>query len=287
MSAFQKISSKIILAIISIILLFTLCTGCVPTQNKKVLLISIDGLRADAIENTEYGRYLINTSAYSLETITVTPSITLPCHMSMFHSVTPDIHGVTTNTYTPVDSLGYGITEALAAQNKTSAIFYNWRQIGDLVTEGSTITKKYIAGETEGWEISNELTAEECKKHLLNTPTDFTFLYLGNLDEQGHRYGWLSEEYYKALNDSFNLIDNIITEAITNEYTVIITSDHGGHDYGHGSTLQEDMTIPLFIIGEDFNKTNLGNQSILNIAPTILNILGIKPPNYWQGTIIK
>ena len=29
------------------------------------------------------------------------PSVTLPCHMSLFHSVDPDRHGITTNGYVP------------------------------------------------------------------------------------------------------------------------------------------------------------------------------------------
>ena len=287
MTTQRSVLSSIVYMLISCILLLSLCTGCTKTQPPKVLLISIDGLRSDAIENTDYGKYLLQNSAYSLEVITVNPSITLPCHMSMFYSVTPNEHEVTTNTYTPTKSLGFGITETLTSQNKTSAIFYNWKEIGHLITENSTTTTKYIAGETEGWVQANENIAQACKEHLLTTPTDFTFLYLGSLDEHGHQFGWLSEEYYNALNSSFTLIDGIITEAITQEYTIIITSDHGGHNYSHGSTAIEDMTIPLFILGPDFKHTNLGAQSILNIAPTIANILKVQAPTYWQGTIIQ
>jgi hypothetical protein len=29
------------------------------------------------------------------------PSVTLPCHTSMFRGVTPERHGITTNTWTP------------------------------------------------------------------------------------------------------------------------------------------------------------------------------------------
>ena len=257
-------------------------------KEKRVLLISIDGLRADAIENTEYGRYLLENSAYSLEVTTVTPSITLPCHMSMFHSVTPEAHGVTANVYTPSESLGYGITEALKEGGKTSAIFYNWKEIGHLVTEGSTENAKYIAGETEGWEEANAMIGEACIEHILNTPTDFTFLYLGFLDEWGHANGWLSEKYYYALNESFSLIERVIEAAKVQNYTVIITSDHGGHDFTHGSEMKEDMTIPLFIIGDGFERgSSLGPRSILDVAPTVAKIIGTPAPDYWQGKAVN
>lgn len=274
--------------ILTLSLLIPALFSCQDKTPKRVLLISIDGLRADAVENTEYGKYLIENSAYSLEVTTVSPSITLPCHMSMFHSVTPDSHGVTSNVYTPKDELGYGITEALTSVGKSSAIFYNWREIGHLVTEGSTEIAQYIAGETEGWEQANQKISDACLEHIKSTPTDFTFLYLGFLDEWGHKYGWLSDEYYYALNESFALVEEVAAAALEQNYTVIITTDHGGHDKGHGSDMKEDMTIPLFILGESFTPgENLGKRSILDVAPTVLNILDITAPTYWQGTAIE
>jgi bisphosphoglycerate-independent phosphoglycerate mutase (AlkP superfamily) len=48
------------------------------------------------------------------------------------------------------------------------------------------------------------------------------------------------------------------------------------------------MTIPLFIIGEGFSPSlDLGCRSILDVAPTVLNILGVAQPEYWQGTPIQ
>ena len=254
----------------------------------KVLLISIDGMRPDATQNTEYGRYLKENAAYSLDSKTITPSITLPSHMSMFHSVTPDVHGVTSNTYTPSEALGYGITEALSAQDMSSAIFYNWNEIGYVVTEGSTEASTYIGGEIEGWEQANRLLGAACLEYLDGEQTaDFVFLYLGFLDEWGHKYSWLSDEYYYALNESFAIVEAVTEKALALDYTVIITADHGGHDYTHGTELPEDMTIPIFILGEKFTPaTNLGERSILDIAPTVLNLLGASAPSYWQGAPI-
>ena len=95
-----KSLSTILVIILSVALFCSFSAGCVE-PDKKVILISIDGLRADVIENTEYGRYLMQNHAYTLEVTTVNPSITLPCHTSMFYSVTPSEHGIIANTYTP------------------------------------------------------------------------------------------------------------------------------------------------------------------------------------------
>jgi predicted AlkP superfamily pyrophosphatase or phosphodiesterase len=51
----------------------------------------IDGLRPDAIVPADCPnlKALLARSAYSLTATSVMPSITLPCHTSIFHSVPP------------------------------------------------------------------------------------------------------------------------------------------------------------------------------------------------------
>ena len=278
-------------AVLALCFLLSTLFSCVPEESgegDKVLLISIDGLRSDAVENTEYGRWLVENSAYSLDTTTVFPSVTLTCHMSMFYSVQPNIHGVLSNTYTPSEELGKGITEVLRDGAKTSAIFYNWPEISHVAPFGTVAHDKYAAGAIWGWEETGRELGNACINHIVGVGTDFTFLYLGLLDEWGHRYGWLSDEYYYALNKSFEVAEAVINEALSKNYTVILTSDHGGHDTGHGSDLSEDMTIPMFIIGDGFERgVDFGARSILDVAPTVLDVLGVKAPDYWQGKSLK
>lgn len=69
----------------------------------KVILISIDGMRPDGALQCghPFVQEMMRRGAYALDAQTVMPSVTLPCHMSMFHSVAPDRHGITTNDYVP------------------------------------------------------------------------------------------------------------------------------------------------------------------------------------------
>lgn len=72
-------------------------------MKNKVILICIDGMRPDgALQgNSATVQELMKRGSYAMDAQTVYPSVTLPCHMSMFHSVPPTRHGVTTNTYVP------------------------------------------------------------------------------------------------------------------------------------------------------------------------------------------
>ena len=67
-------------------------------MNNKVILISIDGMRPDGLIKCKnpYVDELKEIASYTFDARTVFPSVTLPCHMSMFHSVPPERHGTTT-----------------------------------------------------------------------------------------------------------------------------------------------------------------------------------------------
>lgn len=68
------------------------------------------------------------------------------------------------------------------------------------------------------------------------------------------------------------------------EYTVIVTADHGGHDRIHGTDLLEDMTIPLIIMGKGFEAgKELENANIMDIAPTIAKLLNVEADEEWEG----
>ena len=67
----------------------------------RTLVILVDGMRPDALVNIPQAQKIMERSTHTLNARTVMPSVTLPCHMSLFHSVDPARHGTTTNTYAP------------------------------------------------------------------------------------------------------------------------------------------------------------------------------------------
>lgn len=59
----------------------------------RALLILVDGMRPDTPENIETAQDIIHKSSYTMGAKTVMPSMTLPCHTSLFYSVDPSRHG--------------------------------------------------------------------------------------------------------------------------------------------------------------------------------------------------
>ena len=94
----------------------------------KVILISIDGMRPDGVTacNNPFVAELTKKASYTFTARTVFPSVTLPCHMSMFHSVTPERHGMTTNTYVPMVRPLNGLFEQIHNAGGISGMFYGW-----------------------------------------------------------------------------------------------------------------------------------------------------------------
>ncbi len=247
----------------------------------KVLLISVDGMRPDAIVKIDKANEILNKSVYTLNAKTVFPSVTLPCHMSMFHSVDPSRHGVLSNVYTPQVRPINGLFEVLANAGKSCGIFYNWEQLRDLSRPGNVTFSHFCKGKMLGYDKTNDMITTAAIESLTENDVDFAFLYLAYSDEAGHKHGWMSDEYMKALENSWENIDRIVN-ALPEEYCVIITADHGGHDRSHGTELPEDMTIPLIFYGKDW-KIDLSDASIKDIAPTIVQLLGTNSDEDWEG----
>ena len=263
-------------------------------EAEKVLLVSVDGLRPDALMQTQFGQTWTSRASYCLTAQTIYPSVTLPAHMSMFYGVEANVHGVTNNTYVRGDELGHGITETLVAAGKSCAMFYDWKTLGNITTLVREIQMTYIAGTPsmgkEAYEESATLLTNACIDHIENTPTDFTFLYFGLPDEMGHTYGWMSEKYYWAIHHVFENLERIL-QILPKEYVVIVTSDHGGGggngDKNHGSNQAVDMTIPFFIFGDNYEKgKELSNISILDVAPTVVDLLDVASESYWAGVSV-
>ncbi|MBP5237129.1 MAG: alkaline phosphatase family protein [Clostridia bacterium] len=248
----------------------------------KVILFLVDGMRYDSFEQFEKPKRYIAESAGSLRARTVYPPITLPSHVSIFHSVPPERHGITTNIFTPMADPVDGLFDILHAAGKKCAIFYNWDELRDLYRVGH-IRHSYMARERSS-ELTNEYIAEEAVRYIKEFDPDFCFVYLGWVDAAGHDYGWMSERYLHAVQRSWDCIYHVL--GVTDDsYTTIVTSDHGGHGRDHSDDIPEDMLVPVLFRGKDFEPgKEIPDLKTIDIAPTVARLLGVGIPENWEGT---
>ena len=253
-------------------------------MKNKVILVSIDGMRPDGVMQcgNPFVEELMKTGSYTLNARTVFPSVTLPCHTSMFHSVTPERHGITTNDYVPQVRPIKGLFEQISNAGGKCAMFYGWEPLRDVSRPGSLMVAEYQNAYSA--DNTDRILTEKALKVIDELHPDFVFLYMVETDEKGgHDNGWMTDAYLKCIHDAIENVKTVI-EKTKGEYTVIVTADHGGHDQGHGSDMPEDMTIPMFFQGEMFQPgKKLENVSLLDLTPTIADIMQVPFAREWEG----
>lgn len=262
----------------------------------RLIVFSVDGMRPDGMlqADTPTMHRLMKTGATCLAARSVMPSITLPCHVSMFHGLDPEVHGVNTNGWEPY-SCGPvpGIFEQVRDAGKHPASFYTWEELRDLSRPGtlahSCFKNIYYPSEKN---VDLEI-ARLAAEYIVAARPDFTFVYLGLTDEVGHRYGWMSPEYLQAITTADQAIAHVLScleeAGMADDTAYLLTSDHGGHGHGHGEDCPEDMTIPWVLNGPGIRKdvSLTGPVRIFDTAPTAAHLLGLTIPQEWQGRVIQ
>ena len=253
-------------------------------MKKKVILISIDGMRPDGLKTcgNPFVKELEKICAYTYKASSMTPSVTFPCHFSMTHSATPQRHGILTNTYVPQVRPIKGIFEKVSDAGGECAMYYGWEPLRDIALPGKLKYATYINAYTE--ESSDTALTDEAEKRIMRSKPDFVFLYMVETDEKGgHDNGWMTKEYLDRIHTAIGCVQSVLEQA-GEDYAVIVTADHGGHDRMHGTQMPEDMTIPMFFFGSSFAPgSQPDNVSLLDLAPTIAHIMGVSPVSSWEG----
>jgi 2,3-bisphosphoglycerate-independent phosphoglycerate mutase len=142
------------------------------------------------------------------------------------------------------------------------------------------------------YDLQPEMSALEVTEAILpeieSRSADFICLNFANADMVGHTGVW--NAVIKAVETVDQCVEKVVTAALNNDYTVLLTADHGNADYeinedGSPNTAHSLNPVPLFLIEK--NKTgSLKNGKLGDIAPTILTLMGIEIPKEMTGEIL-
>jgi phosphopentomutase len=175
-----------------------------------------------------------------------------------------------------------GIFERVRQAGGTTALYYNWDYLRDLATPGGYTITYYSDIALD--DRSDDVITDACLASIDRYHPDFVMLYMVDVDEKGgHDNGWMSQEYLRRISIAIDNVKRVI-ETCGDEYSIIITADHGGHDRNHGLDIPEDMIIPVFLYGKAFEGGKIvNNTSLLDVTPTIADLMGIEPVEEWEG----
>ncbi len=252
-------------------------------RTEHVIIISVDGLRPDAIDRfaPQTIRGLIDEGSYSSEATTILPSKTLPSHTSMLTGVKPKAHGVYWNRR-QMDEHGHITTPTVFAAARAAglrtAAFFSKAKFEHLAIPGA-LDHAYVPGGVTGRSRA-ENTALHVENYLAHTQPNLLFVHFGEPDFAGHVFGWMSAPYGVAVRLADRQLRELLSAADrafgSGNYTVILTSDHGGHGRGHGSDDPRDVTIPWVAWGEAVRPgAALLPVRTVDTAATALWLLGV------------
>ena len=263
-----------------------------------VVIVSIDGLRPDAIE--QFGAKtlmrLMREGSYTLSAQTILPSKTLPSHTSMLTGVDAEKHGITWNS-DETDAHGHVAVPtvfALAkAQGYSTAAFFSKTKFHHLDVPNSLDYIRAPKGGLGGilddkWPAKK--TVGNVEKYLEGGASpNLLFVHIGEPDYAGHLFGWMGRMYASAVREADKAVSEIIDESNdrfgAGNYTLIVTADHGGHDKNHGSDDPRDTTIPWIAWGKGVSAGQSISSGVrtMDTAATALWLLAVGAPPEWMG----
>jgi len=251
---------------------------------RHVVVVSIDGLRADAIAAASAANLLRfqGEGAATLAARPVAPSVTLPNHLSMVTGLTPQAHGVTTNSDLPEEFGRPTLFTVAKGAGLRTALYYGKSKLLALAPRGSADVRHGPGrGNSRFKDGDSGALAAAFAEEFPRERFAFTFVHLRDADVAGHDHGWMSPAYLEGVRNADRALGRILgairdSDVAANTW-VLLTADHGGHGDDHQGEAPEDWVIPWMchgsgIAGGQALPRGIGNA---DVAPTVLAILGL------------
>jgi len=255
---------------------------CVPLfihaqTTKKVLIIGIDGCRADALElaNTPTIDNLIANGIYSPDALNDDITISGPGWSAILCGVWSDKHLSVDNSFVGTDYTNYPplfkrIEDFNSDLNTVSIC--NWDPINDYIVQNHADFKLNVSSDLE---VSNEAI-----NYLSSNDPDCMFLHFDDVDHAGHANGFSPNvsQYITAIEGVDDCISPIM-QAISQrpnynneDWLILITTDHGGLGTSHGGNSIEEQNVFVIASGNTITQEVIRKDSSI-IFDSVYNCL--------------
>jgi predicted AlkP superfamily pyrophosphatase or phosphodiesterase len=289
-----------------------------PAIAEHVVVISIDGLRPDAIDEAgaQTLRALIRRGAYCPKAQTVRPSITLPGHTSMLTGLDTWRHGVISNDDQP-GHVAVPTVFALARRaGLSTAMFFSKFSLNYLADPARIDTvfgpvpqqpsarllapeSAATAEEAARRAARNDVTPERLAAAFADAwgrkAYALSVAHIREPDRTGHREGWMSPAYLDAVRAADravgSMVESIALAGVLETTAIIVTADHGGgrglrrHVIRSDPGNPENVTIPWICVAPGVRPGLLIDRvvRVYDTMPTALAFLGIPVPPQIDG----
>ncbi len=268
----------------SILLIFCLVfTDYGADEKRYVIIISVDGLRPDAINkhNNPTMYMMKEKGADFINAMTISPSITLPSHTSMLTGMKSSRHKILWNRFRPKEGTVKVATcfQIARKAGKKTAMFVGKEKLKHLQQKEALDYFDFPGYKAS--KVAGSFSNYVAKKGL----PELSFLHFSNTDGAGHKYGWMSKKYIRevaVVDRSVNHVLDIVKKADKKNNTIVIlTADHGGKGHSHKKNIAENRKIPLIVYGPQvLAQKNKNFIYTYDTAATSLWLLGLYDVNH-------
>ncbi len=287
----------------SAVILLLCCTVNAQTQTKRVLMLGIDGCRTDALQAAKapHLKRLIAEGAFAENTSilgdrpTGADTSSGPGWSAILTGVWADKHGVKDNKFKGANYGQYPHFFQRLKQARPDAVtisLSDWPPIHDLIVSAADVSQNQLEQDNDYAAADRRITTEAVRL-LRERDPDALFVYLGNIDETGHKTGFHPsvEEYMQALEGVDSQIGEIMTAVrarpryLQEDWLVLVSTDHGGRGTGHGGghLFREVNTVFLIVSGPAAIKGKLtAPTALVDLSATALTHLGVKLDPAWK-----
>lgn len=267
-----------------------------PSGIDRVIVVVLDGLRPELVTPAALPclAQLAEGGAHTLLGSTVQPSVTAAALASLFTGVTPDIHGIVSETSLR-PRLGHRLTllpRALARggvpmTGHMRGLPWGTRTIGTLLAAQLGMRTTFGGHDAEG-------ILERALPALRRRERGVTYLHWPDADLAGHAWGWMSPHYRAAARRlDAAMAQLLLASGVLDDpgAVLIALADHGGGGLrmdDHDSAHPHDVTIPIMMAGGQVRAGLLPTgSSPLDVCATVPWLFGLAAPAEWSGRPLR
>jgi predicted AlkP superfamily pyrophosphatase or phosphodiesterase len=258
-----------------------------PLRRKKVLLIGIDGCRPDALHQARVPHLdqLIREGAFSDRAQTDDITDSGPCWSSMLTGVWRTKHGVRDNRFEGANYRQYPHffrhLKQVRPQAATASIVH-WAPVNTHIVADADLVAAYP---------QDSRVTEEAVRILRERDPDVTFVHFDDVDAAGHLHGFhpTIAPYRQAIERTDGYVGRLL-EAVhgrktyaREDWLILVSTDHGGSDRGHGRNIPEHRTIFVIVSGPSAMRGRITPApKVVDVAATALTHLGVELDRKWD-----
>lgn len=135
-------------------------------------------------------------------------------------------------------------------------------------------------------EMSAEQVCEFTLQEIAKNEADFMCVNFANPDMVGHT--GVVEAEIRAIEKVDDCLGRIVEAALKNNYTLLVTADHGNGEYmineedGSPNTAHTTNLVPLILVEPNI-RHQINKGKLADLAPTALTLMGIPVPQEMTG----